>query len=334
MESIDIVVLWVDGSDPEWLRKRRQYAPEAQDNGSDENRFRDMGLLRYWFRGVEVFAPWVRKVFFITDGQLPDWLDTAHPKLRLVKHSDYIPDAYLPTFDSNVIELWLHKIEDLGERFVLFNDDMFLTAMVKPEDFFKKGLPRETATLDMVTASTPEDCLPHMLANNAGVLNKHFRKKDVLKRNAGAFFNLRWGKGQIRNFLLAPFKYFSTFRDPHLPSSYLKSTFQEVWQAEGELLAETGRDRFRSKSDLTHWLMKCWQICQGRFYPRKASWGRHYELWEDDVEMICRDLQKGRYKVVCINDSKTDVDLEAVSGRIRESFEKILPEKSLFEKDR
>ena len=139
---------------------------------------------------------------------------------------------------------------------------------------------------------------------------------------------------RIRNFLLGPFKYFSTFRDPHLPSSYLKSTFREVWQVEGDLLEQTGRDRFRSKSDLTHWLMKCWQICQGRFYPRKASWGRHYELWEDDVDGICRDLEKGRYKAVCINDSKTDVDLEAVSARIRESFEKILPEKSLFEKDR
>ena len=159
-EKIDFVILWVDGTDPDWQRQRRSYDREDLDNGDDENRFRDWGLMKYWFRGAERFAPWVNRIFLVTNGQVPKWLDLTHPKLRLVKHQDYIPEKFLPTFNSNVIELWLHKIPELGEQFVLFNDDMFLTAPVKPEDFFKNGLPCESALLDMATAPGPEDCLP------------------------------------------------------------------------------------------------------------------------------------------------------------------------------
>lgn len=34
-------------------------------------RYRDWENLKYWFRGVETFAPWVNKVYFITYGHIP-----------------------------------------------------------------------------------------------------------------------------------------------------------------------------------------------------------------------------------------------------------------------
>lgn len=333
-EQIDFVVLWVDGADSEWQRQRGLYAPETQTNGSDWNRYRDWGLMRYWFRGVERFAPWVNRVYFVTNGQIPAWLDQNHPKLTLVAHRDYIPEPYLPTFNSNVIELWLHRIPGLSEQFVLFNDDMFLTAPVEPADFFQNGLPCESALLDMAVASGPEDCLPHMLLNNFSLINRHFIKKQVLKENAGKFFTFRYGKDLMRNLLLAPFRYFSAFRDPHLPSSYRKSTFQRVWEAEPELLEACGLNRFRSKADLTHWLMKSWQICEGNFAARSTSWGRHYELWEDNIDAICRDLTRQKYHAICLNDSKIDIDFDKVKGKLTESFEFLLPEPSEFECDR
>lgn len=330
-EKIDFVILWVDGTDPEWQRQRRSYAREDMDNGDDENRFRDWGLMKYWFRGVERFAPWVNRVFLVTNGQVPKWLDLTHPKLRLIKHQDYIPEKFLPTFNSNVIELWLHKIPELGEEFVLFNDDMFLTAPVKPEEFFKDGLPCESALLDMATAPGPEDCLPHMQINNFALINRHFNKKEVLKKNGRKFFTLKYRGDLLRNLLLFPFQYFSCFRDSHLPTSYLKSTFQKVWTEEGPLLEECGNHRFRSKGDLTHWLMKSWQICEGKFHSRSTAWGRHYELWEDDLEEITRNLERQKYHVVCLNDSKTDIDFEHTQRKLQESFHRILPEPSGFE---
>lgn len=332
--KIDFVVLWVDSSDPAWQHQRAQYAPRVLDNGSDENRYRDWDLMRYWFRSVERFAPWVNQIFFVTNGQVPRWLNLDHPKLRLVQHSDYIPSKYLPTFNSNVIELWLHHIPGLSEQFVLFNDDMFLTAPVEPSDFFLNGLPRESALLDMATAASFEDCLPHMLINNSSVLNRHFQKKSVLRKHAGKFFTLSYGKDLMRNILLSPFRYFSTFRDPHLPSSYRKDTFRQVWQAEEALLLETSQNRFRSKGDLTHWLMKCWQICQGNFAVRPTSWGRHWELWEDDIDRICADLLSQKYRSVCINDSKSNIDFDKLKKRLWDSFDQLLPLASDFEREK
>lgn len=331
-ELIDFIVLWVDDSDPEWQHQRAQYCPLTPDNGSDENRYRDWDLMRYWFRAVERFAPWVNRIFFVSNGQVPGWLNTDHPKLRLVKHSDYIPGEYLPTFNSNVIELWLHRIPELSEHFVLFNDDMFLTAPVEPSDFFLNGLPRESALLDIASSASTGDCLPHMLLNNGVILNKYFRKKEVMRRNTGKFFTLSYGKDLLRNVLLAPFQYFSTFRDPHLPSSYRKDTFQRVWQAEEALLLHTSGNRFRSKSDLTHWLMKCWQICEGNFAVRPTSWGRHWELWEDDLDLICADLLSQKHRSVCINDSKTTIDFDTCKKRLQGSFDQLLPQKSAFER--
>lgn len=329
--KIDFVILWVDGEDLEWRKSRARYSPGYEGNGVAENRFRDWGLMRYWFRGVERFAPWVNRIFFVTNGQIPPWLDQEHPKLRLVKHSDYIPEKYLPTFNSNVIELWLHHIPDLSEHFVLFNDDMFLTAPVGPEDFFEGNFPCESALLDIATAPGPEDCLPHMQINNFALINRHFSKNEVLKKNKKKFFSLKYGKDIIRNFLLCPFQYFSCFRDSHLPTSYLKSTFIRVWEEEGELLEQCGGHRFRSKEDLTHWLMKCWQICEGNFSARSTAWGRHFELWEDKMEAICWSIEKQKYHTICLNDSKVDVDFEQIRERLIESFERIFPEPSTFE---
>ncbi|MGN0249990.1 MAG: stealth family protein [Oliverpabstia sp.] len=331
-DKIDFVVLWVDGTDPEWQKERSRYCPQDENNGNSDNRYRDWELMRFWFRGVEKFAPWVNRVFFITNGQVPSWLNVKHPKLRLVKHQDYIPKQYLPTFNSNVIELWLHKIPDLSEHFVLFNDDMFLTAPVKPSDFFVEGIPRESALMDIATAPGPEDCLPHMQINNFSLLNRHFKKKEVLRKNFYKFFTLQYRGDLLRNFLLAPFQYFSCFRDTHLPSSYLKSTFIKVWEKEGKLLENCGINRFRSKQDYTHWLMKCWQICEGNFAVRNTGWGHHYELWEDDINKICRTIEKQTYPVVCLNDSKTDIAFDNMKKMLRESFDCILPAVSEFER--
>ena len=87
---IDIVVPWVDGNDPAWRAERSQYRPDQNSDGGD-SRYREWGLFQYWFRGIEMYAPWVRKVHLITWGHLPAWLNTDHPKLHIVNHRDYMP---------------------------------------------------------------------------------------------------------------------------------------------------------------------------------------------------------------------------------------------------
>ncbi|MDR2890496.1 MAG: Stealth CR1 domain-containing protein, partial [Alistipes sp.] len=76
--EIDFVVTWVDMDDPEWRVDFAKYSGRATTDNSrnetSEARFRDYGFLKYWFRGVERFAPWVRKIHFVTCGQKPEWL--------------------------------------------------------------------------------------------------------------------------------------------------------------------------------------------------------------------------------------------------------------------
>lgn len=139
MEKIDFVILWVDNNDPIWQNAFRSYLPQSQYTDDTRYiRYRNWDNLRYWFRGVEKFAPWVNKVHLVTCGQIPDWLNLNVPKLHFVKHSDYIPAEYLPTFNSDTIILNLHRIEGLSERFVLFDDDCFLIDKVEPKRFSGK----------------------------------------------------------------------------------------------------------------------------------------------------------------------------------------------------
>ena len=112
---IDFVMLWVDDSDPEWREERNRNAPR---NGflidDSEARYRDWNTLKYWFRGVEKFAPWVHNIFFVTCGHLPSWLNTEAKNLFHIKHRDYIPPEFLPTFSSHPIELCLNRIHELS----------------------------------------------------------------------------------------------------------------------------------------------------------------------------------------------------------------------------
>jgi hypothetical protein len=101
--------------------------------------------MKYFFRGVEKFAPWVNNVFFVTFGHYPTWLNLKHPKLKFIKHEDYIPKRYLPTFNSHTIELNYHRINELSNHFVYFNDDMFIINHMNQSDFFENGVPKHIA---------------------------------------------------------------------------------------------------------------------------------------------------------------------------------------------
>ena len=128
-EPIDFVITWVDGNDPKW-QEEKDKTLIAQGLGvhidGRKERYRDWDNLQYWFRGVEKYAPWVRKIHFVTWGHMPEWLNVDHPKLHIVKHEDFIPKEFLPTFNSHTIEWNFHRIEGLSEHFLYFNDDMFL----------------------------------------------------------------------------------------------------------------------------------------------------------------------------------------------------------------
>ena len=65
---------------------------------------------------------------------MPSWLDTT--KVRIITHEQIIPRKFLPTFNSSVIELFLHKIPGLSEHFIYVNDDFYAWSPMTQNDFF------------------------------------------------------------------------------------------------------------------------------------------------------------------------------------------------------
>ncbi|MDR1659735.1 MAG: Stealth CR1 domain-containing protein [Desulfovibrio sp.] len=143
--DVDAVYTWVDGADSTHAAKRARWlSRQGAVHGSalEAARFRDNEELRYSLRALERFAPWVRRVILATDGQRPFWLRADHPKIRIVDHSEFIPHEYLPTFNSHVIEAYLHTITGLSEQYLYMNDDVFLARPCRKTDFFtSNGLP-------------------------------------------------------------------------------------------------------------------------------------------------------------------------------------------------
>ena len=210
-EKIDFVITWVDGNDKNWIKERALYLGEFGDKRNV--RYRDWDLLRYWFRGVEKFAPWVNKIHFVTYGHLPEWLNTNHPNLNIVKHEDFIPKQYLPTFNSHTIELNFHRIKGLSEKFVYFNDDMYLINKSNPEDFFRNNLPCDAAVLGCICPQ--DDVVSNVIFNNVVILNKYFVKTDLTIKKWNYVLNLNYANHLIRAMLLYPFGNFAGFYDYH-----------------------------------------------------------------------------------------------------------------------
>lgn len=327
---IDFVVVWVDMNDPKWKEDfmKCKGIEETNSYNTGMERFRDYGFLKYWFRGVEKFTPWVHKIHFVTCGQRPDWLDVSNPKLNLVDHKDIIPGEFLPTFNSGVIERYIHRIQGLADHFVYFNDDFYILRPTSPVRFFQNGLPCDIAVFQYNPSWSPYYV---MLKNNIKIINSRFNKREVLKKDHDKWFTREYGsKGRMNRFFQWYDK-FITLRVHHNAQPYLKESFEEAWEFAEVPLTETSKNRFRDKSDYTHELFRTWQICRGNFTP--------YNTYKDTKmfplmmkpKQAVKAIRNQEYSLVCLNDNKHIKNYDKLMAEIQAAFESILPEKSTFE---
>ena len=330
--DIDFVVTWVDMDDPDWQTEFSKYSTDKKNttkNGISKARFRDHGFLRYWFRGIEKFAPWVRKVHFVTSGQRPEWLDTGNPKIHLVDHKDFIPSQFLPTYNSVVIERYMHLIPGLAEHFVYFNDDFYIINKVSPERFFQNGLPCDIA----VFQPNPSWSQWYVrIKNNIRLINRHFDKREVMRRWHDKWFCKSYGMRARWNYLLWFYGKFVTLRVPHNAQPYLRSTFESAWNTVGKELTETSTNRFRALTDYTPELFRIWQICEGNFAP--------YNTYQDTKmfplmvkpKQAVKAIRDQSYTLICLNDNVHIKNYELLIQNLHQAFLSILPEKCSFER--
>lgn len=337
--DIDFVILWVDGADPAWLKEKEKYSSLIKPWETDANgicRYRGSDeLLRFWFRCVERNASWVHKVFFISCGQIPAWLNTEHPRLRIVDHKDFIPEEFLPTFNCRPIHFNLHRIKDLSEHFVLFDDDTFLLNTVDPAFFFRDGDPVLNTYLGYLNKGN--DNWSRVLWNDYGVVNKYFNITKSIWDNRQKWFNIKeLGLSYaVYNFLCYRVnKTLPVHSYGHLAHPHLKSTIDDIWAVLPNEARRTCENRFRSNDQLNQYLFSAWNQAQGRFYPNCIDNpnGKYYSVTPESIERICMTIESRVPSIVCLNDTSRNTGFESAQKRLMESFLTCFPEKSSFEK--
>ena len=335
-QKIDIVIPWVDGSDPEWIKLKNQYSntQSAPDGANTEIRFQSWDNLHLWFRAIEDCMPWYNRIFLVTCGHLPPFLNTNNPRLRIVRHDEFIPQKYLPTFNSNTIEMNLHRIEDLSENFILFNDDLFPIQKIPENYYFMNNLPCDQAVESPIMPVDIGDlsrwsCM--VKTNDLLIINKHFKKREVQKKNFFGWYNIRYGERLKRNIGLHYWNNFVGFHDPHMANPLKKSTLARLWEVEPELLDEGSSNRFRGESDISQYLIRYWQLCEGSFYPRKTQ-GKPFTVTVNNCKDIAVGIKQRKWQMVSLSENGSADDFVVIKNQINRAFEEIFPNKSGFEK--
>ncbi|MDL2320471.1 Stealth CR1 domain-containing protein [Alistipes sp. OttesenSCG-928-B03] len=176
-EPIDVVIAWVDGDDPAHREKMRRYVKAKQESNESvaaPTRFRQVGEIFYCVASVLRFAPFVRKIFILTDGQNPqldEFVDKHFPdrttQIEIVDHKEAFRgyEKHLPVFNALSIETVVYAIPGLAENFVYMNDDFMLARPVAPEEWFfgdgqfvARGRWRRQALFRLVSSLRPGDC--------------------------------------------------------------------------------------------------------------------------------------------------------------------------------
>lgn len=328
-EKIDIVLTWVDDSDSEWLKLREKYqgSNKKADNENQNIRYRDWDNLKYIFRGIEKYMPWVNSIHFVTWGHLPVWLNKNNPKLHIVKHDEFIPKEYLPTFNSSAIEVNLFRIPGLSEKFINFNDDMFVIHPTKVTDFFYDGMPCDIACIS--PQPIKREKIYNVEFNNLMILNSYYSTNDIKRSLKKWVCPIKYGAYTIRTLLFMQFSTIIGVFEQHIPFSYLRSDIEKVWEKEFEVLDQTSKNKFRASSDVNEWLFRMFQLLSGRFYPRSYKFGRLISA--SDIKGLKRILSDKKCKVICINDDSSVIDFEKTKNMVNDELDRILPEKCSFE---
>ena len=292
---MDAVIAYVDGADPLW---QQEYLATVRQPALTK-RYRDWGTLPFLLRGIERHLPFVDRVFLVVsrESQVPVWADRS--RLQVVLHTDIIPAAYLPTFTSTTIELFLHKIPGLSERFLYFNDDMFPVRDAVEADFFPEGRPAMGFSR-------------HLWAGN--LYKRQTRNAD---RMARAALGLRPGL-----FFLRP---------QHTCSPMLRSVSEEAFRClEPQPLATL--TPLRDARNVNQYLYLDYTLLSGRGLARRIS-NQHVSLAATTPEKLVKAIVSPVRTMVCINDVEMPSQrCQALREAMMTAFSKHFPSKSVYER--
>lgn len=335
--DIDIVYMWVDGSDPAWKKKKDSFLASeeaaasannpatANHTGCSDNeesvsgkcRFCNNDELKYSLRSLEMFAPWIRNIFIVTDNQIPVWLNTENPKIKIIDHKEIMPAEILPVFNSALIELYLSRIPGLSEHFLLANDDTMFAAPAS-ESFFFTPDGKPIIRLHPQKVRVKKDYYSRLISNSQDAIERDFHKR----------------------YRLAPH---------HNIDAYRKSDYDRCLGIYSKWTKESGIYRFRNENCMYRSTISYYALATGNAVLRKV--GRYNNCTGIFDALFCfamnsfksdsrciplrsRDYMKimDKYNPVlfAMNDGEGTTDEDR--ARAKEFLELYFPEKSTFER--
>ncbi len=304
MENIDLVYLWVDGNDPKWLEKRNKYLTKKIDVSG---RYEDNEELKYSLRSVEKHMPWIRKIFIVTDNQVPKFIDTNNPKIQIVNHTEILPKEILPTFNSVVIEYFIHNIPDLSEKFLLASDDCFMNADLTPNFFFKNDLP----IIRMIKSPT----LKMKIFFTRLIMSKVDNYKLSIE-NAYKLIDKKYNK-------------YYPIRPHHNIDTFLKSEYKKTFQTFQKELQAVYYNRFRNDTDIQRILFQYDLLARQRGHLKYIT-NEDSCLIQVHFDNFSEYISRYNPKLFCLNETEKSTDEDR--KRIVPFLESLFANKSKFEK--
>nr|WP_234426776.1 stealth family protein [Streptomyces niger] len=306
---VDVVYTWVDGADPAWLERRAAFTGQAyHDEAANAARYANRDELRYSLRSLDMYAPWVRDVYLVTDDQVPAWLNTAHPRVKVVSHRAIFTDTgNLPTFNSHAIESQLHHIDGLSEHFLYFNDDVFLGREASPHDYFlANGLTKYFPSPALVPLGPPgDDDVPVSVAG----------------KNNRALIEARFGTTPVQKM-------------KHVPHALRRSVLAEMEREFGAQHRATASHRFRSIDDISipSSLHHYYAFHTGRALPADIAYSYLDLSRPNAADRLDRLLARRDRDVFCLNDTQSEeTDLADQLALLRPFLEAYFPLPSPYE---
>lgn len=280
MNGIDAVITWVDGHCPLHQKKRAAFDTSGHHpESATPIRWEQDDEITFLLRSLDRYAPWLRKVFIVTDGQTPPIFGLSRAlrqKIEIVDHKVIFrgyEDA-LPTFNSASINSVIHCIPGLSDQFICFNDDILFTAPVSPEDFFLDGKIIIRGVFD-----------PQMVE---GILYTNHR------RNAAKLLGI--SEQQM-------------FRAAHVCVPMIKSLVDQFYSIREDVLRENIKHRFRSDDQYLPSALSTYlalEADRATLLPYK-DW--HFvtavDCRSEDPKRIRKSLnrlRKNGVKMACVND--------------------------------
>jgi hypothetical protein len=309
--DIDLVYLWVNGNDPQWLTKRNACIGKTEEKSAVncDGRYADNDELKYSLRSIDKYAPWLRRIFIVTDNQVPVWLDTSNARVRIVDHKEIMPDVCLPCFNSAVIEHFLYKIPGLAEHFIYANDDMFINKPVTPETFFgKDGLP--------IVRFNRRPFRKWTLLFKEKVQGKRLSNYVQTIRNSAELVEKKYGK------------YYGG-KTHHNIDAYLRSDYEHAAKVFEDEIRTTLPNHVRSENDIQRNIYSYVALAEKRAHLHYVTQRTSFRLHIQN-ESHYGKLERYNPILFCMNDSQYAKDCDR--KRAAAFLDKRFPEKSQYEK--